>query len=234
MEYTKLAYNEDGVTFATETFALPKNNLDKVRFEGAFRATVEKRILSDALAKISRFDVDNLTADNIVFVDMVEEYQKQMGDFDFTTITSDDERFIVNMVNSFLGFPKMGKGQKLGIAGHAILDDVLKKELPKYYHNQKVDVKALKDAFNEWVNDRLKTNNESGLFKNFTVKFTDEMTIRVLAATRHDIRLTTRGIKEYETALPIIAQKILVVALDKTFNWRMAKTTKSSLVTVLC
>ena len=228
LDYMELKLDDNGA-FVVSTFLLPKNTLDVQRFAGAFTAMVEEHIYNNARVKIANMSKeDKEVPANIEFIDMVNEYNNQRSTFDFTTITKEDETFIRNMIYSFKGFPKVEKGVKLGIAGHVLLDDVLASELPKYYANNKVDLKALKPAFNEWVNDRLQTNNESGLFKNFKVKFTDEMTLRVLAATKKDIILTNKGIKDKDTALPIIAQKILTVALDKTFDWRFGKIVKVS------
>ena len=210
-----------GYSFKLAKLATPKNVVDAAAFNTAFTAALETRQAVDM-----KLAIDNAIANNDYDVDVVElkkvlkAYAVDIKTAAFDSLSDDDKRFIDNLVYAVCGMDKRKGNIRYEFNGGDKLTEILVDYTAEMLTSGKIsNYKPLKESLDNWVNGRLKTTNESGIFKAFKCRFTDEMARNVIVSAIQKYKWTKAGITrgDMKKAINGICQQVLLIALAKTF-----------------
>ena len=215
-----------GYTFKIAKLATPKNVLDAATFNNAFTAALEKRQADDIATMLANtLEDDKSEVDYLEWISVLGEYQAAIKTAAYDVLSDDDKRFIENLVYAVCGMDKRNGNIKYEFNGGAALVDEIAAAATTLLENGKItDYKPLKTALEEWTNNRLKTTNESGIFKAFKCRFTDEMCRNVVVSAIQKYKWSKSGITrgDMKKAINGVCQQVLLVALAKTFDFDAA------------
>ena len=219
-----------GYTYKTAKLATPKNVLDVATFTAAFTAALELRQIADV--ETLMYNVETKTAEmpgNIDYVELTEYvlpvYRADVKTADYENLSSNDKRFIDNLVYAVCGIDKRRGAVKYEFNGGEQLVEVIAAAATELLEQGKIaDYKPIKAALDTFCNDRLQTYGDSGLFKNFKCRFNTEMSRNVIVSAIQKYKWDRKGITrgDMKKAVNGVCVQVLLIALAATFDFDAA------------
>ena len=214
--------DKNEIVLTTREFPCPKNVINADLFDTALKASLEKRFLSRLCDMRNKAEKDGDTSKLNEINAVIDKLCKECADIP-KELTDDDKTFIKYMTIVVAGTSKAQAWENTDGIISAIAPCLRKVIDAKSPSSE--ELKAFKQALNDFCYNRLGTTNKSGLFKNFHIEFNNNSAMHIVTKAEPDVKacadgLIMKALSENKSLLNKVCVEILRIGAmqDLKFN----------------